>query len=280
MKKHLPLLLIPLILISSCKNNDSLDNNVFKNLDARKELYLKLSSIKLHNDESVSKIYQKTKYNLSTPINEVSYSCVGESNIYSNDISSTIISINNNQNYRYIFFSLDNEFTQYIQENENINKETSQRDKNNETQNNLLSRCYLKYDFLNNVKDSNVDFILSLILLHDSIFSIEDLKYYSSNYVDDSIYLNFEDNLILYQLNRYKQFKIDDVEYILNITLESSIDISNNLLNSFVYKYTYEFKELIPSTLNNDITFEFKINSFSNFEKEEGDLSKFNYINN
>lgn len=280
MKKNLPLLLIPLILITSCNNNDSLDNNVYKNLDARKELYLKLSSIKLHDDESVSKIIQKAKYNLSTPIINEGYTYIGESNIYSNNMTSTIITINNIETYRYIFFSSNDEFTQYIQEYDEVNKETSKRDKNNETQNNLLSKCYLKYDFLNDLKESNVDLILSLILTHDSIFSFEDLNYYSSNYVDDSIYLNFENNLILYQLNRHKEFKIDNVEYALNITLESSIDISNNLLNSFTYKYYYEFKELIPSILNNDISFEFYINSLSSFEKEEGDISKFSYINN
>ena len=282
-------LLGPLTL-TSCSKGEQIESNIYKDLDARKMLFFNLENIKRNEKDLLSNYSNKITYNYKKGNESESKTYRSESNIYSNYLETTSITILSDKatiNNYYKHAIRDEYLYTYTFENGELETTKESISGNTTDTYDLVNSTYLKYDFLKNVQKSSIDLIESFLLLPDSSFT--NLNFLDSSSSNDSI--TFEDisNRYEYSLLRKSKSKINNENYELNLSVISKMYLSNNTLYNYTINYNYSFKKADDSSESgkdgvNDISsdnieFSLELSGNSKFERKDASERDFQFIN-
>ena len=282
-------LLGPLTL-ASCSKGEQIESNIYKDLDARKMLFFNLENIKRNEKDLLSNYTNKITYNYKQGSEIESRTYRSESNIYSNYLESSGITILSDKatvsNYYKHAIKDDYLYTYSFENGELETTKESIRGNTTDTYD-LVNSTYLKYDFLKNVQKSSIDLIESFLLLPDSSF--RNLNFLDSSSSSDSITFEDNSNRYEYSLLRKSKSKINNENYELNLSVISKMYLSNNTLFNYTINYNYSLSKVDDSSdsSKNDINeissdnveFSLELSGNSKFERKDASERDFYFIN-
>ncbi len=281
-------IIVPFLITSCSSSINSSDSSVYKDMDARKMLFFNLENIKRNENDMISNYVNKISYSYSSSSVSVDKTYRSESNIYSNNLEVTGITVLGEKNtvsniYKHAVIN-DYLYT-YINEDDELEVNKSFIFEGDKDSYSLASSMYLKYDFLNNVQKSSIDLIESILLLPDTSF--KDLSFLNSSISDDKITYNILDNKYEYSLSRNYKEKINNDSYLLTIDLDSSLNLSNNKLYNYSITYNYSLKKDNDSSKDNlnsnssydDVSLKLTVSGNSKYERKAASEKEFEFIN-
>ncbi len=282
-------LLFPLTL-GSCAKKENTETNIYKDLDARKMLFFNLENIKRNEKDKLSNYTNKITYKYKEGDKEDSKTYRSESNIYSNHLESTGITILTDKSSfsnSYKHAIKDDYLYTYSSENGifEISKESVKGSDTDAYE--IVNSTYLKYDFLTSIQKSSIDLIESILLLPDSSF--KNLNFLDSSSSNDAITFDNQNDKYEYTLLRNSKSKINNENYELNLSIISKMFLSNSTLYSYNITYNYSLAKSDDSTdsnkdnaneiIDNDITFSLELSGNSKFERKDASEKEFEFIN-